>query len=303
MMAWHIHGLGLPTSSYSCWVSLKELISNYSFSNHHRTHHMHHRYKGVILLEAFMFAFCVVLMPDDTTKLIASTAVTACFTLVACCTRPYISDFEAYMDIAGRVFLLATLGVGMGLNEDMGRADQAVCDVVLAVVVLASNAMFLIVLNPLKLLYGWRKAANDTLHAAKVMRWDEATIEKLSPEDLKAITQEDVALCSSLQLLALMKYHGGSESQLPAGIFDQVTELNFEDVDLSHTGASSLQEMLSVLAPFASSLEVIDLRGKELGGAITSAIGVFAKLKKLDVSGMKLEGTRAREPSRMHLFL
>ena len=62
-----------------------------------------------------------------------------------------------------------------------------------------------------------------------------------------------------------------------------------------------MQEMLSRLAPLASSLEVLDLGGKRLGGTITSDIAVFTKLKKLDLSNMDLEGRRSAWPCRTFL--
>ena len=194
----------------------------------------HFRYKALILLEASSFAVCVVLMPSDRAKLISSTIVTACFTLAACYARPYTEDVEDFADIGGRVFMLATLGVGIALNEGVGRVGEAVCHVILAVVVLASNAMFLFVLNPLKLLRGVAKAANDARHATKVAGWDDAAIKKLTPDDIVAITAGDVAQCSPLQLWELLKYHGGTDSQLPAGIFDGVTEIDgLKDIDFS----------------------------------------------------------------------
>ena len=175
-----------------------------------------------------MFSSCVILLRSDQAKLISSTVVTACFTLIACYTRPYIEDIEDWTDIAGRVFLIATLGVGIALNEDMGRGGQAVCNVVLAVVVLASNALFLFVLNPLKLLRGVAKAVRESRGASKVAGWDDASIKKFRPADITAITAELVALCSSLQIYELLKHHGGTDSQLPAGIFDGVTKLDLK---------------------------------------------------------------------------
>ena len=56
-----------------------------------------------------------------------------------------------------------------------------------------------------------------------------------------------------------------------------------------HTGVT-LHELLPRLTPLASSLEVLDLLGNELGGTITADIGVFSKLKKLDMSDMGLDG-------------
>ena len=84
--------------------------------------------------------------------------VTACFTLIACWFRPFSEIFEEIPDIAGRVFMLATLGVGIALGADVGHGGQTACQVVLWGVVLASNAMFLILLNPIKLVLGVAKS-------------------------------------------------------------------------------------------------------------------------------------------------
>jgi len=183
-----------------------------------------------------MFAFCVIIFQSDQEKLISSTIVTACFTLISCYARPYVEDVEDWADIAGRVFLIATLGVGIALNEGVGPGGRAVCHVVLAIVVIASNAMFVLVLNPLKLLRGVAKAVRETRHAAKIAGWDDAAIKKLLPNDISA---DDVAFCSPLQIWELLKYHGGPESQLPSGIFDGVTELVLKDAGLSGKGPLS----------------------------------------------------------------
>ena len=187
----------------------------------------------MILLEAFMYAFCVVLMPSDKAKLIASTTVTACFTMIACYTRPYIEDVEDWTDIAGRVFMIATLGVGIVLNEDVGRGSQAVCQVVLAVIMIASNAMFLIVMNPLKLLSGVAKYVRETRQAAKIAGWDDESIRNMLPNEIAQITAEDVADCSPVQIWELLKHHGGPDSHLRAGIFSEVTELILPEAGLS----------------------------------------------------------------------
>ena len=147
-----------------------------------------------------MFAFCVILMPDDTAKLVSSMVVAVCFALIACYARPYIEDVEDWVDIAGRVFLIAILGVGITLNEGVGRGGRIACDVVLAVIVIASNALFLFVLNPLKLLRGVAKAVRRTRYTAKIANWDDATIKNLGPDVITEITAEDVALCSPLQI-------------------------------------------------------------------------------------------------------
>ena len=218
----------------------------------------------MILLETFVFAFCVILFQSDQAKLISATAVTACFTLIACYTRPYIEDVEDWTDIAGRVFLLATLGVGIALNEGVGRGGQAVCDVVLAVTVIASNGLFLVVPNPLKLLRGVAKAVREARHAAKIAGWDDAAIKKLGPHDITAITADDVALCSPLQIWELLKHHGGSDSLLPTGIFDGVTALNFGKVNDRVTSALLKTEewTSAVKMGHALDLTTVDLSGK-----------------------------------------
>ena len=48
--------------------------------------------------------------------------------------------------------------------------------------------------------------------------------------------------------------------------------------------------MLQTLEPLAPSLEVVNLSGNELGGAITADVAVFKKLKKLDLSSTGLDG-------------
>ena len=52
----------------------------------------------------------------------------------------------------------------------------------------------------------------------------------------------------------------------------------------------SLPETLQLLAPLASTLEVLDLGHNKLGGTVTPDIAVFTKLTKLRLSSMGLEG-------------
>ena len=58
---------------------------------------------------------------------VAVSSVTACFALISCYARPYVEDVEDWADIAGRVFLIATLGVGIALNEGVGPGGRAAC--------------------------------------------------------------------------------------------------------------------------------------------------------------------------------
>ena len=79
-----------------------------------------------------------------------------------------------------------------------------------------------------------KKAGGNSKPNIKTAGWDEVAIKKLSPDDITAITAGDVAHCSPRQLWGLLKYHGGSESQLPAGIFDGVSEIRgLKGMDLS----------------------------------------------------------------------
>jgi hypothetical protein len=181
----------------------------------------------VILLEAFLFAVFMVLMPSDRAKPIASTAVTTFFTLVTSYTRPYVEDVEDFTDIAGRMFMLIMLAVGIALNEGVGRRGQIVCGVILACVVIASNSMFLVLLNPLKLVRGVMKAICETRHAVTIAGWNVEFIQNMQPDDLKHITAEDAAQCSPLQVWQLLKYHGGTVSM--RSIFNGVIEFDVSD--------------------------------------------------------------------------
>ena len=52
----------------------------------------------------------------------------------------------------------------------------------------------------------------------------------------------------------------------------------------------TLQEVLQILAPLASSLGVLNLSSNQLGGTITADVMVYTKLKKLILHNMGLEG-------------
>ena len=56
-----------------------------------------------------------------------------------------------------------------------------------------------------------------------------------------------------------------------------------------HTGVT-LQKTLQILAPLASSLEVLKLGGNKLGGSSPADVAVFTNLKELGMSDMDLEG-------------
>ena len=174
-------------------------------------------------------------MPSEKAQLISSASVTAFFLAASVWARPYVENIEDWLDIASRIFLLATLGVGIALmgddNDDSG--GQVVCDVILAVIVLASNALFVFVLNPRKLLRGVVKAVRETRAAARAAGWNEDAIKKMSSKELAEITADDVKYhCSSLQVWWLLQYHRES-AILRDDVFSSMTELNLKDAKVS----------------------------------------------------------------------
>lgn len=68
--------------------------------------------------------------------------------------------------------------------------------------------------------------------------------------------------------------------------------VNLKTLWLSNNDLSGppLPDTLQLLAPLASNLEVLSLGGNALGGAITSVITAFIRLKRLVLNDMKLEG-------------
>ena len=184
------------------------------------------------MFETVAFACCVVLMPTEKAQLISSASVTAFFLALSVWTRPYVENIEDWLDIAGRIFLLATLGVGIALMGDDNSGGQVVCDVILAVIVLASNALFVFVLNPRKLLRGVVKAIHETRAVARAAGWNEDAIEKMSSKELAEITADDVKGCSSLQVWWLLQYHRES-AILRDDVFSSMTELNLSGSKVS----------------------------------------------------------------------
>ena len=168
-------------------------------------------------------------MPTVEAQLISSASVTAFFLAASVWTRPYVENIEDWLDIAGRIFLLATLGVGLALmGDDNGDSGgQVVCDVILAVIVLASNALFVFVLNPRKLLRGVVKAVRETRAAARLAGWNEDVIKKISSKELAEMTADDVKGCSSLQVKWLLQYHRES-AMLRDDVFSSMTELDLK---------------------------------------------------------------------------
>ena len=197
----------------------------------------HPRYKGAILFETAAFACCVVLMPTEEAQLISSASATAFSLAASVYTRPYLANIEDWLDIAGRIFLVATLGVGIALmgDDNDGRGGQVVCEVILAVIVLASNALFIFILNPLKLLRGVVKAVREIRAAAHAADWNEEAIKKMPSKNIAAITALDVAFFSPNQLGWLLCHSAnqGSDYSVRADVFSLLTDLNFKDAGLS----------------------------------------------------------------------
>ena len=181
-------------------------------------------------------------MPTEKAQLISSASVTAFFLGASVWTRPYVENIEDWLDIAGRIFLLATLGVGIALmGDDNGDSGgQVVCDVILAVIVLASNALFVFVLNPRKLLRGVVKAVRETRAAARAAGWNEDAIKKMSSKELVEITADDVKGCSPLQVWWLLQYHRES-AMLRDDVFSSMTELNLREAHRKERGAEGLE--------------------------------------------------------------
>ena len=142
-------------------------------------------FKCAVLLEAALFACCIVLNRSAMTKLVSSTVVSALFAALSCAARPYIESIENWTDIAGRVFMLITLGVGIALEKEPGDAGRHACSVILGGVVILANVLFLVALNPIKLAMGVVTAMRTARTATKVAGWNEARIKNFTPAELK----------------------------------------------------------------------------------------------------------------------
>ena len=64
-----------------------------------------------------------------------------------------------------------------------------------------------------------------------------------------------------------------------------------DDVALLLFSGPPLHEMIQLLAPLKSSLEVLWLNGNKHGGSITPEIAAFTKLTQLGLDTMGLDGT------------
>ena len=165
-------------------------------------------YKAIVLIGAALYACCVALPPDDKplAKLILATVFSILFAVGSIVTQPYRDVVEDRTDMACRAFLILTLVVGIILETEPGPGGRALCDGILGMIVLASDGMFIYVLNPLRLLRGIRKAMRDSRNAANSAGWrnfwnGQATND-LDAEELKAIKR------SIFQRSAGLKYSG-----------------------------------------------------------------------------------------------
>ena len=186
-------------------------------------------YKVAILLEAALFACCTVLNRSAMTKLVSSTSVSALFAAFSIYARPYIEPIENWTDIAGRVFILITLGVGIELEKEPGDAGRQTCNVILGVVVILANFMFLVALNPIKLAMGITTAIRNARAAVNAAGWDEETIKNFTPADLELIVAADAQAMTHVQIFWLLRHHGVT---LDLRIFDGITELDLKEEGL-----------------------------------------------------------------------
>ena len=200
------------------------------------------------------------------------------------------------MDIAGRIFLLATLGVGIALmGDDNGDSGgQVVCDVILAVIVLASNALFVFVLNPRKLLRGVVKAAREMRAAARAAGWNEDAIKKMSSKEFAEITASDVKGCSPLQVWWLLQYHRESDTlrddlfSLEARAAAHAAGWN-EDV-IKKMSSKELAEVTADDVKGCSSLQVWWLLQYHLESDSSLPADVFSSVTELNLKDAKLSG-------------
>ena len=168
-------------------------------------------FKALMMLEASAYACCAVLPRAVMTKLISATAVSALFALISCTARPYIESVEGWADIFGRITVLFTLGVGIGLETAAGRAERVACNTILLVIVVAVNLIFLVALNPLKILGGVVAAVREMRAAARELRvasWSECTIKSFSADNVPSIIASDLASFSEEQKWWFLVHHG-----------------------------------------------------------------------------------------------
>ena len=90
--------------------------------------------------------------------------------------------------------------------------------------------MYLVTLNPIKLVFGVVKFSQDLRGAVKTLGWEEATIKALKEGELKAIDDAVVKSLSGVQTFWLLQRF--SESELSLSAFESVTELIIPNSDL-----------------------------------------------------------------------
>ena len=138
-------------------------------------------YKAVLLIETAAMGFAATLPPSTSGKLIVSIIFSAAFTSCSL-TRPYTDDTEDRVDMASRVFVLITTGVGVVLEMKPGRVGQMICDIILGIVVVSSNAMFMYAIKPSSMFKDLREATWMMRKSAKVAKFDEQKMKNLSTQ-------------------------------------------------------------------------------------------------------------------------
>ena len=251
-------------------------------------------FKAILLLEAAAFACSVMLPRYALTKLVSASVFSSFFAVIACVTRPYLEDIEDYTDLAGRAFVLVTLGVGIGLEKGPGPDGRLACSVILGIITLVANGMYLVVLNPLRLISGVRAAIGQARAAARVARWHEDTIKSLPPDELKSITAADVEACTFLQIYWFMRHQSAA---LELGAFQEMEMLDLSDEDLDEP---AVDEVMRLLAPLATTLKEINVNNNMLGGTITNDFGVFKELVTLELENAGVEGPPL--PETLHIL-
>ena len=113
--------LGDRARVYEVWLGDPEHLSQTSFQVQKRlsgagTFDLSNSwYKSAYLIEMAAFASCAVLSGSDMSKLISCTTTSSVFLLYVCYRYPYLSDTEQRLDVAGHVFTIAALRVGIDL--------------------------------------------------------------------------------------------------------------------------------------------------------------------------------------------
>ena len=209
--------------------------------------------RALMLLEAAIIAACAVLPSTTLLKLGLSTAISAVFLAVAMVTRPYLDPNEDRADLATRGLHFASLVVG--ILAETQTASRPLQNVALGSITLGIALVFAVTLNPLKLVFGVRRAMRDAASAVRAAKWDEEAIKTLDHE----ISIGEWQACSAEQKWWLIAHHGRFAKA--------VTGLP----SLPRLPAGLLQEIPRALSLFVN-LRYIRLNEKRLGGELPIGI-------------------------------